>query len=367
MKGNHTMKSTLVFALLAMCQVAVGNPGISSTGTNGDEAVKIRAEFSVLARPLPYNARSWKREHITASWIELSGATRAFADRYSGEELIYALWPWLDDPDHAPEATILLLGITGYKLMRGPLTYVDQRHPGNWKFEGTGYVDECKIACRGALNQPAWWYPHKVLFDRDTVLSESKSNDVVRAAYVAAMQKVLTDSKIRTENPLGVREVLFLMYSLDRKASVPTFLDFLFFDGLHGQDFRRRSKTLPDDDIHKDGLTAGLAYLSRMGKEYVALVLRRFADATPEEMSVDVGGGAFPMLAVWYFHTVGLTEQEALKAIEQVKAENRSLSEVQKESLQMIADAVKSKKYRTRFMTRADWAVVSATNAPGAK
>lgn len=344
------MKTAMLYVALVVCQAALGYAGISATGTNGAEAVEIRAAFLEVPRPLSYECRTKEGDHFTLSWIELSGPTRSFADKYSFEELVYAFWPWLDDSEHQPEVAILLLGINGRKMMRPQkLTYVDSRRPGNWKSLAPGYLDVCKIACRSALGQPDWWYPHQVLFDRDAVLAESKSNALTRANYIAAMQKALADPKRRTENPLGANEILLILSALDAKEVAPMFVDYAFFDFKTGNDYRRSSgNTNNFSDVYLQVLPS-TTVLPRLGKEFVPLVLKRLSNSTQEDRSIEAGGGATPILAILYFIQVGLTENEAQQVVEQA-LKDRNLTDAQRTALTEVQTAITNKLYRPDWL-----------------
>ena len=334
-----------------------------------NRVMDVRQAFLGLPRPLGYEMKS-KHDYVdTLTWIVLTGETAQFANKYSTNELIYALWPYLDNHEYNAEAAIILLGTTGRKFL-SPLilTYKDRRQPGNWSYLRSDYLDNCKIACRTALKQPNWWYPHKVFFDRKTVLAESKTNAIVRAAYVAAMQKALADPKIRTENPLEVHNIISCLYILDKKAAVSNFVDYIFYDFKNGGDLRRKHEKLTGNDILVEGHPVGLVAFGNMGDEYLPLVLERFSKATPEERSIEVGGGAMPMLAIYYFHSIRYSEEQALKAIESFKTSNTNLTKEQIAALDEIGDAIRTKKYRPDYfrmheLGRPDWSAPSPTNS----
>jgi len=350
---------------------ALGFAGsIVSSGPNGEEAVKLRGEFLAQAVPISYEPHVKQADQFHISWIELTGRTQAFAERHSATDLIYAFWPWFDDPQHAPEATVLLLGFTHREMMRPQrLSYVDRANPGNWARLASGYMDECKIACRGALNQPEWWYPHRVLFDRDTVLTESKTSGVVRTAYVSAMQKALSDPQIRLENPLEVDSILNILCTLDAKDVGETFVDYAFYDWHTGQDFRRSHGDTNDfRDVYRVTLPL-VTYIPRLGRGGLPLVLTRLARASEEERLIGVGGGAAPVLAVLYFVQLGFTEGEAVEAIEGFKIQHRELTQSQAKSLDEVVGAIVERKFRPDWLSRSGrlsartWAVPLATNA----
>jgi hypothetical protein len=374
-----TRTLSLLFAIFACGSLRAAS--IVATGTNGEEAVRLRAEFLAQALPVSYETHVKAGAHFHLSWIELTGRTKSFATKHSAQELIYAFWPWFDDPAHAPEATILLLGLTGRKMMtRQKLSYADTAHPGNWSELATSCIDECKIECRSALNQPNWWYPHQVLFDRETVLTESKTSAVVRASYIAAMQKALANPKIRTENPLEVKSILETLCVLDAREAAQSVVDYMFYDWRTASDYRlqegdmishtERASNKPHN-LSNIQLPAFL-YLPRFGDACVPLVIARLANATVEERSVNTGGGATPAIAISYFMWLHYTEKQAVDAIRAYKRSHTELTEMQLGALSELLDAIESKKFRNDGLLKNPHPVVrswapSATNAPAIK
>ena len=363
------MKASLTGILLLLA-VGPSNAGsIVSSGPNGEEAVKLRGEYLAQALPISYEPHVKQADQFHISWIELTGRTQAFAERHSATDLIYALWPWFDDPQHAPEATILLLGVTHREMMRPQrLTYVDRANPGNWVRLASGYMDECKIACRGALGQPEWWYPHKVIFDRETVLKESKTNALVRSKYIAQMVQVLSNPQIRTDNPLEVKSILGLLCEIRAVNAASTFCDYLFYDWRTGRDYRFADEVSIGQGAYPNSALAAVACLASLGETTIPVVLDRFSRVTAEESSVNVGGGGAPVLAVRYFYLLHYTEQQAISAIEDFKLANRDLPEVRIARMNELVEAIRGKKYRPRFFraNRSDWAAPEATNSfPG--
>ena len=368
------MKATLNVMMLLLA-VGLGNAGsIVPSGPNGEEAVKLRGEFLAQAVPISYEPHVKQADQFHISWIELTGRTQAFAERHSATDLIYAFWPWFDNPQHAPEATVLLLGVTHREMMRPQrLSYVDRANPGNWARLASGYMDECKIACRLALNQPDWWYPHKVLFDRDTVLAETKSNGVVRASYIAAMQKALSDPKIQTENPLEVKNVLEILSALKAKEAAHTFVDYMFYDWRRGRDYRLQVGEAPRRDCSTNELARFehgnigsliqsplpcITFLPLLGDSCVASVIQRLADCSPEERSMFVGGGAAPACVIYYFIYCKYTEGQAIGAIEAFKRSHPELRTDQIAILDEVLDAIRTKKYRGDGLLKNPYPVV---------
>lgn len=323
---------------------------------------EVRKQFRDLRRPIEYESKVDRDDpRIPLHWIELRGQAKAFAETFSKEELIHGLWNYMDDPSYDAEATILLLGAVGWRHVEAwKLTYRSCSDPGNWAEVKKHFMEWCRIDCRRAIGEPPEWYPHKVLFDRETVLTASRTNAAARAAYIAAMQKALADPRIRTENPLEANSIILLLSALDAKEAANTFVNYMFYDWRRGGDYRMSS---PDDlvrNIYRVNPPL-LTCLPRLGKQSLPLVLGRLADATGEELSVQPGGGGAPVFAVQYFWLLNLTEAQAIKEIEDYKSARRDLTDKQVGSLDEIIDVIRMKKYRPSHV-RGDWAAPSATN-----
>ena len=372
------MKKVRVSVLFAMIGLAIMMAGrcvaevfVRSENTNdvppaAERIDQLKREFESLHRPLevgtfvvsPSNST---RLYAPDAIVTIGGDGKQFLDRMTTAEAVYTLWPYLSDTNHDAEATLLLLS----KLREGisssaPLTQNSDSVVKYWPKDRKGMVARCKRCCQIAMVKETWWYPHKVLFDRKTVLAESKTNAAVRAAYVAAMQKALADPKIRTENPLEANDILGYLYILDKNAAASNFVDYIFYDARNKGEFRRKHEKLAGNDIHNDGFAVGLVALGSMGDQYLPRVLERFSKATPEERSVSVGGGALPMHAIHYFYAIRYSEEQALKAIESFKASNSNLTTNQIAALDEISAAIRTKKYRPDYFRmhedgRPDW------------
>lgn len=257
------------------------------------------------------------------------------------------------------------------------LDFIDAARPGSWPQSRPYAVDKCRRLCRSVLGQPEWWYPHPVLFDRGLVLAESKTNAAVRAAHIDAMVKALADPKIRGENPLEVNNILLILDALKAREAVQTFVDYLFYDWRTGGDYCLREGDLippPRYDPNKPNNLSqvqlpAFMYLPRLGDVSVPLVIRRLANATEEERSVEIGGGAAPAIAIKYFMWLRLTEKQALDAIADFQSKEEDLSEEQKATLAEVTAAILEKKYRSDALLKNSNPIVrtwapSFTNAP---
>ena len=214
MKYNY--RNLLLSMALLWVGADFGAPAPKRSLSPSPEVIaETQAAFLALPRPLGYKhvldrpASNLAISSLDAeSHIELFGGARTFVDGTPAQDLIYALWPFLTNQTYDAEAFILLQGKLAPKMASDlMLTYQEAKRPGTWPSYRAHLVERCQRLCRSALNQPEWWYPHPVLFDRGQVLAESRTNAVLRAAHIAAMVKTLDDPKIRADNPLEVKNI----------------------------------------------------------------------------------------------------------------------------------------------------------------
>lgn len=315
-----------------------------------------RKEFLALRRPLAYaSIADTEDRNIPLYWLELHGQSRFFFTKWGTETLVYALWDFLDDSTYSADSTIMLLGGIGKQHVgTWQLSYKSPSEQGNWPAMAAELVRQCKRDSRSALGQPEWWYPHPALFDRARVLSESKTNAALRAAHIGAMVEALAGPGIRAGNPLEVRSALMILDALKAHEAVQTFVDYMFYDWRTASDYRLGEGDLipPSkyDPYKPNNLSQvqlpAFMYLPRLGDIGVPLALRRLSDATAEERSTEVGGGATPIIAIQYFRWLLYTEQQALKAVTDYQG-GAELSQSQKEALAEIIEVIVKKKHRT--------------------
>jgi hypothetical protein len=136
----------------------------------------------------------------------------------------------------------------------------------------------------------------------------------------------------------------------------------VLFDFKTGRDYRVEAGDSISRGEYRDALM-GPECLAQLGSDALPFFLARLADATPEECSVEVGGGALPVLAVRYFYLLRLTEQTSVQSILDYKRAHRELTQRQALALDTVLEAVRSKKYRPFYMARSDWAAKPPTNA----
>jgi len=382
MKPVHSCNFILLTAFLAATPAAGEPPPVPSLSPSRADVERARAAFLKISRPLAYkyvvDRKAQSPFGYALSHIELFRDAKEFAKKTPATDLIYALWPFLTNHTYDAEAFIILQGALEPKMAGDwGLNFLDAAHPGTWPQSRRYAVAHCQWLCRSALGQPEWWYPHPVLFDRGRVLAESKTNAVVRAAHIEAMVKALADPKIRTENPLEANNILLILDALKAREAVQTFVDYMFYDWRTGGDYRLREGDLippPRYDPNKPNNLSqvqlpAFMYLPRLGDVSVPLVLRRLANATEEERSVEIGGGAAPAIAVKYFMWLRFTEQQALDAIADFQSKEEELSTEQKAALAEVTAAILEKKYRFDALLKNSNPIVrtwapSFTNAP---
>jgi hypothetical protein len=325
-----------------------------------------RNEFLALERPIEYRSVADRNDpKIYLHWIELRGSTKMFADKWGTSVLVYALWGFLDDPVYDAESTIILSGhLGGRGIGAWHITYRDRSNVGNWPQVKEYFAEDCKNDCRSAMNQPSYWYPHPVLFDRATVLAESATNAAVRANYIAAMVKVLADPKIRTENPLEVQSILLILGALKAREAASTFVEYMFYDWRTGHDFVLTSTNQLKQSIYEVNPPL-LTCLRPLGKDVVPLILERFANASAQEVSCQPGGGALPVFLVNYFFLLGLKPDEAAALVEEYKADKVGPTETQLMRLDTLGRAIREGSHRAFFMKGGSWTPsVSSSSAP---
>jgi hypothetical protein len=355
---NRKNKFVYVCASLFFGQLLTGF-GVLAAVPPSDESVQaIRDSFLQLSRPLSYNyvvdkpARDETSPLTAESHFELKSDAARLAATTNAMALIQALWPYLTDQRYDAEAYIILTAAFRPQVIGNiRFDFISAEMPGHWPLIRRQEVDVCKNSIRNALNQPDWWYPHKVLFDRDTVLAECKTNALARANYVGAMQKTLADPGIRTGNPLEANSILLILSALDAKEAAPMFVDYAFFDFKTGNDYRRSSGNTNDfSDVYLQ-VVPSTTVIPRLGKDFVPLVLKRLSNATQEDRSIQAGGGATPVLAILYFIQVGLSENEAQQVVEQ-GLKDRNLTDAQRAALTEVQTAITNKLYRPEWLRR---------------
>lgn len=336
-----------------------------------------RAAFLALSRPLAYKyvldkpARNPGATSLDAvSHIELYGDAKVLAENTPAAELIYALWPFLTNCMYDAEAFIVLEGALEPRIAGDwELNFVSLEKPGSWPgFRGHS-IEHCQRMCRSALNQPEWWYPHPILFDRQRVLAESKTNAAVRLAYIDAMVKALADPNIRSENPLEVKNMFGILSAMKAIEATPSFCNYLFYDWKTGKDHRISAQDDVSNGSYPGSALGAVACLARLGKGTVSLVLDRFSRASPEELSTNTGGAGIPVLAIRYFTLLGISEADAIKQINDFRVKDPNLPEARKAALDSIVDAIQGKKYRPDFLSteRPEWSAPASTNIPPRK
>ncbi len=350
MKRWHTAVC-LVLVAVALGRSVSGGAEAVFDNRYEDRIAKARQEFLAIHGRVPYRfvvdkePTTWKYDDAQ-SHVQLEGAAMDLAKRYGVADLAAALWGFLDDTQYASDACACLYGTVKAKLPgRSPKILQDAAY--------------CKWVVRDALNQPDYWYPHKVLFDQASVMRDRK-DPAARRRNIEAMVKALADPKIRTENPLEVENIQSLLAILGAKEAAPRFVDYLFYDFRTGADYRiKEGDSFAQGTFEKvPGCTVRLA---KLGPEFVPLVLDRLSRTTKQERSIDVGGGGAPVFALCYFYCLHITEEQAAKAIKHFVASQSSLTTDQVAALDELVEVVKLKKYRPSFFA-GSWAAQPATN-----
>jgi hypothetical protein len=319
----------------------------------------VRQEFLALPRPLEYDA-TITYNFVSGDWATLSlkGATKAFADAHAIPELAYALWRHMDGPPHDAEALIILMGKLGGGTFVGEaLSYRDATDVGNWPKFGDTWIHSCKNDIKEALGKlyHEGWYPHKVLFDADTVVAERK-DPVKRTAHVEAMRAALRDPTLRVENPLGVEDILGLLSQLHATEAAPDVAPYFFYSWKQRGTFRANPGSL---EIGLELLAAegardvgaeclALSFLARgVGRDSMPLVLEQYSNTTAEDRLVAEGGGCAPLFFLHYAVLLRIPRAEAVAAIDGYVQAHPGLSPGQTDALNGLRTIIQSGQYQT--------------------
>lgn len=161
--------------------------------------------------------------------------------------------------------------------------------------------------------------------------------------------------------PNGVGIVLGTLSLLQAKEAANTLIEYFFWDPRSGGDYRIKSGDSFDRKTYE--CDKGFAYgMARLGRENIGVVLRRYANTTPEERSMQVGGGGAPALVLHYLKELEMSPTDAENDIEVFIKHTSGLTEGQARVLRELQTIVKDKRYRPARFT-GEWAPVSGTNA----
>lgn len=329
--------------------------------TDGQIA-QARAEFLALREPLEYE---WVVERPAqgpwsvddgASKVVLEGDMRELADTHGLAVLVYALWPYLRDPDYEARAFLVLESMVNAVDRGFPFGYRSRAEPGDWaswrKICMAGYEEYCAKA----LGEPGSdWYPHTVLFDPGVVVADRK-DPAKRAAHVEAMRAALRDPALRTENPLEVQSIMGLLSQLDAAEAAPEIAGYLFYSWKQGGPYRASMERLRAgvENLADKVITSisrecpAHGSLSRsIGNGTLPLFLGKYAATSAEDRLVADGGGCAPLFALQYFVSLRLTRAESVAAIDAHLQANPGLPTEQAAALTELRMIVQSCQYQT--------------------
>lgn len=197
---------------------------------------------------------------------------------------------------------------------------------------------------------------------RRNMVEVSRVDPERRASLISRLTTLLADPNVRRDNPLGIPDALHELIRLEALEAESTLVAYMFYDTNRGSDFR-----LIDGDLdvltgrrsqservasHQHAPTAGSLWcVTWAGTNFVPKVLERLSQATPEEMSMDVGGGAVPFLAFKYFAALRnggrsdskLTPDECVRMIQSYKGCHPTMSAEQKTRLDVIIDVIEKR------------------------
>lgn len=193
---------------------------------------------------------------------------------------------------------------------------------------------------------------------------QSRNDPVKRAEIISQLTTLLSDPSVRETNPLGIPDMLRGLSSLNAFEAESTLVSYMFFDKNRGSDFRliegdmdvligKRSQSMRVFYNRHVPTAGSLWCVTWAGTNFAPRIIERFSQATPEEMSMEVGGGAFPFLAYRYFamlqrkgrHGGRFTPEECIQMVQSFIDSHSTLSLAQKTNLDKIIDVIRTRKW----------------------
>ena len=338
--------------------------------------VEIRDAFVKMPRPIAYDIvvhrGGWSGNTFR---VPLKGKTQSWATQFSTWELIYALWPYLDNRRYDAEACILLTGKIGSVHVGSTYTtFVDQSNLGDWDHERRMLVEWCKSDCRVAVGQSSnpFWKPHQVLFQYDYKKFQAMADKPVeRAEWIEKLRGWLRDPEVITNNPMEVYKIARALSNLKATEAAPEIAELLFYDWQQGGNYRFDldfyEKFRPLDNIgyyysdKVERMQIGPPAECRMmavlravaGTNAIPLALGRYLRTSAEDRLEKPGGGYASALMIRFFTLLKktgwnnyFTQADAIVAIQAYKASCKDLTTDQKALLDDLIATIKSGRYQ---------------------
>jgi len=237
---NHLALLSCLTALAGAALAAPPDP----TDPGPEIVAAVQSNFLLLERPLSFNCRVIDDPErrlktgipIWDQWmiVTLRGEAAEFARQYTTNELIYALWPYLEiEKDYRDaEVFMVLAGGLDVKFLPSgdpPLpTFKSARRPGNWRAHAPKHVRRLKSSLAYMLGKPYNWHGPgpRYLFD-----SEAICNDVSnREANIQMMIPYLYDENLRKKDPAQIGSIIGILGFLRATNALPDMMALLFMD-----------------------------------------------------------------------------------------------------------------------------------------
>jgi hypothetical protein len=337
---------------------------------------EIRREFMALKRPLDFTVKvkdgGWRGGDV--SELILSGATARFAEKYSNVELVYALWPMLDDPKTDADASMVLFGkIAPSSHGRHFTNYRSPQQPSDWEERRKDDVRICKLKCREVVGQGGnpFWKPHPVLFQYDYKKFQAMADKPdERAEWIGKLRGWLRDPEVVANNPLEVYKIINTLSLLKANEATPEVAKLLFYSWEQGGNYRydpeffREPYNWGSQDDGNDLARAylmiwpscpALEFLTRIpGKSALTNILDVYVQSSPEDRKIGIGGGNAPAFVLSFCKGSGLTQADTIDAIKAYKTSSKDLSPAQRTLLDDLIATIKSGKFQnaTGFVDR---------------
>lgn len=351
----------LLCAARAFAWCDVNGHNYSDVFVPAERCKEIETAFRKLPRPIDYRQIEFHNQFCSTYSFKLRSRWKDFADRLTMQEALFALWPLLDDPECDAEASVIMIARLGLKHTNGYIYKegFENRHPKVWGTEGDVAIGECKHICRQALGVGAFWEPHDIVFDFDSVV---KSTD--RNAAIETLRGIITDESIVRNNPQEIRRALEAVSLLKAAELSDELVDLFFYDRVTGQDFRlmdtkrfhsfwkyksgpEKWKEHPDWTPAFPDITVPAILARVAGTNAVTKVLKRFSETTDAEMADGIGGGFAEAIVIRYFMEpcLRLTQEKSLEFVDLLLSEMAS-DEERRMRLRQLRSSLAEGKYQ---------------------
>lgn len=344
-----------------------------------DECAAVKTDFMKLPRPFDGKQIEHYNQFCSTYEMKLKGAWKRFAEAYTTEEIVYALWSLLDHDGYDAEAAAVLNAKAEIRYTGGffYLPFVNG-HPEGWAEHKRSVVENVKWDCRRKFGLEYDWNPHPLLF-RNKSEKEFQilgRDETCRAEWIQAFRGWLGDSQIVSSNPLEIRKIFKAISAMDAWELSGEIANLFFYDTRTGRNFRLHIPESPPNNYygsfqewkeHPDvpppfpGVIAPTVLLWRNGEargKAVSLVLRRYAKTDADDLSETIGGGFADALVISYLQnpSLRLSQEKCRQAIDWLIVSDSSLGDGEIARLLHLKAVLSGMKYQVNDKAvRSEW------------